>query len=201
MSEYTARTMRSLFLVVFACTLAACTDGGSGDGGIDANEPPIFTEAGCGAQYQRVPEQGAIHVDTDASITWNSNPPSSGNHFPIWARWGVHSEQVPRGYYVHNEEHGGVILLYRCSAPDCAQIRSQLETFVSTLPGEPQCASSGVARRVILTEDPLIPTPIAAAAWGYVYTADCFDEPSLRAFVTARIGRGPEQVCGDGFYP
>jgi hypothetical protein len=188
--------------LVASTALVACSDPTGGDGGIDAGmETPIFADAGCGAQYARVAEQGAVHVETDASIMWNSNPPSSGPHFPIWARWGAATQVIPRGYYVHNEEHGGVILLYRCSAPDCAQLRSQLETFMNSLPAEPQCASSGVVRRVVLTEDPLIPTPIAAAAWGYTYTSDCFDDASLRAFATARIGRGPEQVCGEGYYP
>jgi hypothetical protein len=189
-------------LVLFAAAnLAACDGGGPSDGGLDASEAPIFTDAGCGAHYASYPPDPGLHTDLDASITWSTNPPSSGTHFPIWAKWGVHTEIVPRGYYVHNEEHGGVVLLYRCIAPDCAQLRQQLETFVNGLPGEPQCASSGVARRVVLTEDPLIDSPVAAAAWGYVYKADCVDEPSLRAFVLARIGRGPEDLCTEGFYP
>lgn len=187
---------------LMACA-AACSDAPQGDGGIDGGNDvtPIFADAGCMANYAQWPQDPGLHVDTDASITWSTNPPSSGTHFPIWAHWGVHSEVVPRGYYVHNEEHGGVVVLYRCIAADCATTRQQLEAFVASLPAEAACASAGVHRRIVLTEDPLIDSPIAAAAWGYTYRAQCFDDYSLRAFVLARTGMGPEQECLDGFYP
>jgi hypothetical protein len=185
-------------------------DGSAGTDVVLEDVPPIFTDAGCDARYfQHAPMDG-IHVEADAGIVWTTNPPSSGNHIGIWARWGIHTMVIPRGYWVHNLEHGGVAILYRC-AGDCTALRASLEAFVRALPPEPACQgdpdagipASAFPRRVVLTEDPLLDPgdTVAASAWGYTYHASCLDAPSLQAFVLARTGHGPEDSCYDGFYP
>ncbi len=190
-------TLPRLILALSSLPLAACSEPSAADAGIDA----IYYDGGCTARYVQHALTPGLHVEADASIAWSTNPPSSGTHFGLWVRWGVHTEVVPRGNYVHNEEHGGVVVLYRCIAPDCAPTRTALEAFVNGLPPEPECMGMGSSRRIVLTEDPLIDTPIAAAAWGFTYHADCFDEPSLRAFVLARTGLAPENTCAQGVGP
>ncbi|HSY24462.1 MAG TPA: DUF3105 domain-containing protein, partial [Polyangiaceae bacterium] len=68
------------------------------------------------------------------------------------------------------------------------------------LPDDPLCAeeSTGVRVRTVITPDPLLDVPVAAAAWGYTYKADCVDAPSLMAFATEHYGNGPEVLCGNG---
>ena len=39
---------------------------------------------------------------------------------------------------------------------------------------------------------------VAAAAWGYAYTASCFDPVTLGAFISAHYARGPEDTCAQG---
>jgi hypothetical protein len=167
-----------------------------------ADDVILFQDASCGASYaEHTPDPG-VHVDFDADITWDTNPPSSGPHYPVWAHWGVHTETLPRGYYVHNEEHGGVVVLYNCSMlADCAATSAALQAWVLSLPPEPMCMGTGVSRRIVLTRDDLIDTPVAAAAWGWTYAANCVDTPSLAAFVFGRTGHGPEDFCDDGYYP
>src|SRR5439155_25339824 len=109
-------------------------------------------------------------------------------------------EVVPRGHWVHNLEHGGVAVLYRCDG-NCGPTRAALEAFVRSLPPEAACAGSGVARRIVLTQDPLLAVPVAAASWGWTYRARCVDAPSLTAFVLARTGHAPEDFCSEGSYP
>lgn len=166
---------------------------GVGDG-------PIFVDADCGAVYSRHDVYPGAHVPLDAGITWSTNPPSSGDHYDAWARWGIHREVVPRGYWVHNLEHGGVVVLYRCDG-ECDSVRDALESFVRGLRPEPECMGTGVVRRILLTPDPLLDVPVAAAAWGWTYRAYCVDVPSLEAFVYRLTGQGPENVCADGSYP
>jgi hypothetical protein len=192
--------------VVDARAPDASVDGGVVDSPADVpardvpNDGPIFVDAGCNATYMRHDEQPGAHVPPDAGITWTTNPPSSGNHFDEWARWGIHRVVIPRGYWVHNLEHGGVAVLYRCNG-DCNATRAQLEAVVRALEPEPQCTGSGVARRILLTEDPLLDVPVAAASWGWTYRADCVDPGSLEAFVRRRTGMAPEDVCAEGTYP
>lgn len=50
-----------------------------------------------------------------ANIKYNSNPPTSGNHFPMWAKKGVYDRLISDGYLIHSLEHGYVIISYDCS--------------------------------------------------------------------------------------
>jgi hypothetical protein len=182
----------------------AALDVAPSEGGPDAlaDDVPIFTDAGCGARYESfVPDPG-IHYPDDAGLTWSTNPPSSGPHYDVWGVWGVHTTPLPRGNYVHNLEHGGVVVLYRCDG-DCTALRTQLTDLVNGLDPEPMCVAlgMGVPRRIVLTEDPLIDAPVAAASWGWTYHANCFDAPSLTAFILARTGHATEDTCYQGYVP
>ncbi len=161
---------------------------------------PIFEDAACGATFMRFDEQPGMHLDADASIVWTTNPPSSGDHFGDWARWGIHNEIVPRGNWVHNLEHGGVVVLYRCDG-DCTATRNALVAFVQSIEPEAACIGTGVPRRIVLTQDPLLDVPVAAASWGWTYRANCVDTDSLGAFVRRRTGHAPEDFCTEGTYP
>lgn len=59
-----------------------------------------------------------------------SNPPTSGPHSGTAARWGIYEESnaVPKENFVHNMEHAGVVVTYKCS--DCADVVDQLQDIV-----------------------------------------------------------------------
>ncbi len=69
-----------------------------------------------------------------------------------------------------------------------------------SLPDDPLCTSAGegVRVRTVITPDPLIDVPVAAAAWGWVYRAQCIDLPTLKAFAQQHYGQGPEVLCANG---
>ncbi len=161
-------------------------------------------DGGCNARQRAVPIQTALHVDPDAGpIEWWSDPPASGPHYPSWARWGEWVD-LPTGYWVHNLEHGGIAMLYRCPSGACTATAAALRAVVDTIPTDPVCMPSDAAParvRVVITNHNTLDTPIAAAAWGYLYAADCVDADSLRAFYVAHAGMAPEDFCGDGSYP
>ncbi len=150
----------------------------------------------CGATVQMVPFEGAQHVPSDMPVTYGSNPPASGMHYPFWGRWGEHVDPLPRGNYVHNLEHGGVVLLYRCTAP-CPDVVAGLRAVMAARPQDPAC-SPAIRSRIVLTPDPLLTVPVAASAWNYVYRADCVDAPSLHAFIDQHYDQASESLCNDG---
>ena len=141
-------------------------------------------------------------IGTDIT-TWDSNPPSSGDHYPVWAAFQEYDAAVPRGYYVHDLEHGAIDFLYDCptDAGDdggaCAAIVAGLRQAVASLPDDPLCDPS-VRVRFVLTPDPLVDHPVAACAWGWTYNADCVDLPTLEAFAKAHYGQAPENFCTNG---
>jgi len=168
--------------------------------------PPIQPDGAHAADFScrwsvaNPPIEGWTHVPEGTAVSYASNPPSSGPHYPVWAAYGVHSAPVSRGHYVHNLEHGAIVFLYRCSAADdCGAVARTLESIAASLPPDRECGlDPAVRHRVVITPDPLIDVPIAAAAWGWTYTADCLDAPSLGDFARAHYGQGRESTCEDG---
>jgi hypothetical protein len=168
---------------------------------LDAPEERFFPDASCLVEIDEPPLLPAVHVPIGSDIQWDSNPPSSGPHYPIWAAYQAYTTPVPRGYYVHNEEHGAIVLLYNCADDaGCAQVAAALQSVSDAIPDDPLCAQAGEGIRVrtVITPDPLIDVPVAAAAWGWVYKAQCVDLPTLEAFALAHYGQGPEVLCGNG---
>lgn len=112
---------------------------------------------------------------------YNSNPPTSGNHYAQPANWGIYAEPLPDEQLVHNLEHGGIWISYRDqgNAELAAQLKSIAEDY--TL-------------KVIITPRPQNDSQVAVAAWGRLLKLENFDEEQIRGFIGAYINRGPEQV-------
>ncbi len=184
-------------------TTGACGHG-AGEGPSDAYVQPetYHPDAACEVDIDEPPIAPASHVPVGTAITWATNPPSSGEHYPVWAAYQSYTSPVPRGYYVHDEEHGGIVLLYNCAAGaiDCATIEASLQSVSDALPDDPLCtaAGEGVRVRTVITPDPLLDVPVAAAAWGWTYRAQCFDLASLVDFARAHYGQGREVLCANG---
>ncbi|HRC57247.1 MAG TPA: DUF3105 domain-containing protein [Kofleriaceae bacterium] len=171
----------------------------------------MFALAGCGdndpapggplgrcGQVTRVAEEPALHVTPGQAIGWSSNPPATGRHYPAWAGWNRSYSLLARGYWLHNAEHGGVVLLHNC--PDgCAADVEALLALVREQPRDGQCSGS-VRNRILVVADPDLPpqTRFAAVAWGAYYAATCLDPEALGSFIASHYARGPEDLCGDG---
>lgn len=135
----------------------------------------IIGEGGCSEGRDHVPEGGELRFD--------ANPPHSGAHYPETEFWGIHSTAVARGTWVHNLEHGGIVLLYNCS--DCDAEVAMLRDVMMERP----------ELRVMLTEDPeLTESRFAAVAWTWSYPFDDIDETSLLCFLDQHEGHAPEDI-------
>lgn len=159
----------------------------------------VFDDAACRAFYRQYNDRPGLHLDPSVPITYDTVPPCHGDHYADWLRYGIYQVPVSPARWVHNLEHGAVAVLYRCVG-DCTALRTQLESFVRGLEPEVSCIGRGVPRRIVLLPYPDLDTNVAAAAWNWTYGADCFDPPSLEAFIRFRTGRGPEDTCLDGPY-
>lgn len=192
-----------------ACSSGLATDpDGSADASTDRNRParPFVVDAGCAIVVDDHSLLDSPHVAIDTPVTYNSNPPTSGPHYPVWAAFQEYQKPVDRRYYVHDLEHGAVVLAYNCQAAGdagsaataCNAIVEGLRAAVAALPDDPLCDGEGVRVRYVITPDPLLDVPIAAAAWGTSYRAQCLDVPSLVEFLKTTYGQGPESLCGNG---
>lgn len=178
--------------------LVSSTGGGSGDGPSTASasaeipEPAIFDEqeaaeaAGC--EVTQVPNEGSTHENREFTAEdYESNPPTSGNHFPTAAAEGIYEEgAAPLGELVHSLEHGRINVQYKPGTDP--QVIDQLETF----------AAEKQAYHLLMYENPTGMEPqIAATAWDWKLTCpeanpEVFD--ALRTFYDAHLDKGPEKV-------
>ncbi|MRG93255.1 DUF3105 domain-containing protein [Polyangium spumosum] len=162
--------------------------------------PPLPGETECRVvKTTNIPVASANHVELCADVTYETNPPSGGDHWGQWAAFKKYTTPVPREMYVHDLEHGAVVLSYRCEDA-CPEVVAALEKVFDEAAADPLCLSGGAGpkARLVLTPDAELEAPIAAAAWGATYTATCIDTASLAAFVSEVYGKGPEATCFDG---
>jgi|GEM_PF-1859134 len=148
--------------------------------------PAEYSEVeGCGeALGNAFCSEGQGHVPIGTDIEWAHNPPHSGQHFPMWELWGEHESTVERGYWVHNMEHGGIVLGYRC-ADDCDAELDVLREVVAARPDS----------RILLTPDALLEGErFAAVSWTWVYRFDEPDLETLLCFVDQHFNHAPEDV-------
>lgn len=64
---------------------------------------------------QAVTDSGREHVNDIFGKEYSSNPPTSGPHFPVWAKSGSYDRLISDGYLIHSMEHGYVVIWYDCS--------------------------------------------------------------------------------------
>jgi hypothetical protein len=98
--------------------------------------------------------------------------PASGNHWGSWAAWNtVYPKAIQRGFLLHDLEHGGVVLSYKCDddeSADCKAMEGELVDIAN---------AAGVGR-VIVTPDPTQPTKYALRAWRWASASACRDAAS-----------------------
>lgn len=203
-------------LFCMACSSGSKTSPGApaDTGPVDANNGGIVCSqlskdpSACGATIVQctIPDDARTHVPQGTTVVYPTNPPCGGHHYPVWIEWGVHPTPISTGNWVHNLEHGGVALLYRCASHDaCPDVASKLEAIAAAVPADPECVAEGgtVHARVLVLPDPDLPSnvQVAAAAWGFSLTMPCMDgssEATLRKFYDDHIGNGPEDLCAQG---
>jgi len=181
--------------------LDAGTTGAGQDGGQDGGLPCVNT-------IEQVPNEQRIHIPFEDTPLYLHNPPVSGEHYPLWARWQSNAAVVPRGYWVHNLEHGGVVFLYRPDAPQ--NLVDALRRVYNAIPNDDPCTHP----RSVLTPDPLLDAPWAVTVsgpenyitgelgFGYVIKGQCIEsEDALVLFAIQYRNRSAEQFCDEGYYP
>lgn len=120
----------------------------------------------------------AYHVE--GGVTYASVPPAGGPHDPCWAAFGVHAEPVPDERWVHDLEHGAVVLLHDCDA--CDDDVAALDAFTAARPW------------ALSTPYPGLGAPFALLAWELRATLGCWDEAFAEDFYDANHDRAPESV-------
>lgn len=152
------------------------------------------------------PDMGTSH-NTSSPQNYVYCPPASGPHYPSAPRgpiparvYGPDEPAEPMGW-IHNLEHGALVVLYRCAEGDagCEEpTQRQLRDLASTFPPSPICnipAGTGNFGPVVARFDEMA-WPYAALVWGRVLPLETLDTELVREFY-AREGErtNPEAGC------
>jgi hypothetical protein len=182
------------------------SDGSSSDGSTNGDAPPpddgpVMPPSDgntCAPVVEEHAIEGFDHINPPCQPTsYATNPPSSGNHYGYWANFTTYDFPLPAGFWVHDLEHGAVVITYNC--PDgCAADMARIKAWVEALPADPGCASFTAKRKVVVTPYPALTVKFAASSWGWTLRSSCFDETAFSAFYMAHYDKGREPYCNDG---
>jgi hypothetical protein len=204
-----ARSRRALFvlggaasvLLVAVAVFAGVTVIGGGDepaaaegnvAGVPAQRTADLDEAvkAAGCKLENTPNEGAGHEEkTFKASDYQSNPPTSGAHYPTWYEDGVYGPgHTPElGKLVHTLEHGRVNIQYKRGTP--VETTRRLEALVAEMED---------GYHMLLHENgTAMPFAVAATAWDQRLGCPTMNErvfDALRAFRASYIDKGPEVV-------
>jgi hypothetical protein len=116
-------------------------------------------------------------------------PPASGTHFnatglgPIAPRVYKPDDKVGPSNWLHNLEHGALVVLYRNDSPGATAAGQQaFKDYFATFPPSPICkVPVGVISPVIARFDDM-PHPFAALVWDRVFYLDTWDPALVTGF-------------------
>lgn len=149
----------------------------------------------------KVADEGRNHVAPNTTPTYNFYPPASGPHYNLqgyapvaWGTVAPQGQPLQEGQYIHNLEHGGIVILYDCpSGSDCSKLQGQLQNYVQNLaPNEP-----------LFNEPKVVMSPysrgmqkkVALLAWDYIEFLDGYDQNAITKFYENHVDQAPEQIA------
>jgi hypothetical protein len=149
-------------------------------------------------------DMGRLHVVPGEVVKYTYCPPASGNHYfaaglgPIPARfYGVNDKTLPEGW-IHNLEHGGLVLLYRGNSEGATtEGQRELRAFFDAFPNSPVCnITPGTIQGPVITRFDDMAFPFAALVWGRVLPLQTLDTAAILDFYKIWGERtNPEPQC------
>jgi hypothetical protein len=142
---------------------------------IDLNSADFQVPAGTTIGTQE-PLQQAQHIDVGQHGSYNTVPPTSGQHYNqagvAPAAWGIKDSNLPNEVTTHNLEHGGIVIGYANLTP---AETDQLKSIVRAM-------MNGTYRKIILEPYPLTDAKVALTSWGWLLKLQTVDQIQIVQF-------------------
>jgi hypothetical protein len=149
---------------------------------------------------------GRTHVQLGQKVTYTYCPPASGSHYnssgsgPIQPRlYGPSDRALPEGW-VHNLEHGAMVILYRGQTGDPGITdagQAALRALFDQFPPSPICGiQPGTNQGPVIARFDDMATPYAALVWGRVLPLQELDATAILNYWRVWGERtNPEPLC------
>jgi hypothetical protein len=140
-------------------------------------------DAGCDLQLD-LREEGATHLESrEDAPEYETDPPTSGDHWPAQLADGAFAEYPDPIYSVHSLEHGRILIQYSPDLPEADQL--ELKGLFDESP-----------EGVLFFPNPDMPYDVAATAWTQLLGCDRYEGAAtidaIRDFRDIYRGQGPE---------
>jgi hypothetical protein len=170
-------------------------------------DPPDTNGAVVGQVISEMPHD---HVAEGTKVTYEHNPPTSGCHYNLGAgkaplSHGAYSSEIAPEYWVHNLEHGYIVVLYNCPS-GCDSDFQKLRTWLQTVPPDQALLNAARAQpgatqafinqytypKVVIMPDTKMDKKFAAVSWDYYDPMDTLDINEVQRFYDNHVGHSPE---------
>lgn len=151
------------------------------------NPVPTAPEPRTAAGTELAIQEGDLLEPGETGV-YDTSPPTSGPSWAEPAAWGVHEEQAPDEAVVRNLRNGGVVFNYSLAS---SSQRADLQAFVESLPGYPDCY-------VMQPHAGVDEGEITLTAWGWIDTLTPSETDAMRAFVDDHRANGPDAASAGG---
>jgi len=144
---------------------------------------------------------GRGHVGQGESVSYLYCPPTSGQHYnvqnlsPLRRDFYGPNDKLTPGNWIHNLEHGYVVILYR--GDPGAEALDTLESIMENAPPGPLSAACGLPNKVIGVRFDDMSTPYGAVSWDRALLLETLDAEQLATYAAQWQDAPvtPEQAC------
>ena len=137
------------------------------------------------------PDMGQLHNAT-SSQRYTNCPPASGSHYnaagkgPVQPRlYGPDDPAEPQGW-IHNLEHGALVILYRCDGDACTDAgQAKLQDVFASIPNSPVCnlpPGNTYGPGPVIARFDEMAWPYAAIVWDRVLPLQTLDKDLILQF-------------------
>jgi hypothetical protein len=151
--------------------------------------------AGC--TVSSYPNYGQTH--TSGTVTYKTNPPTSGNHNPVPASDGIYDpgKEPAKEHYVHSLEHGRIEIEYKPGSTP-AEISQLTTLFNEPLASKVGEATQAAYKKLLFENNTGMPYAVAAVAWQHLIACPTFNPQifdALRDFSRTYVDTAPESAA------
>jgi hypothetical protein len=155
--------------------------------------PTALPQAGASPSLGYVqPDMGRTHAPVGTKVAYTYCPPASGAHYaaagigPIQPRlYGPNDSTIPESW-VHNLEHGAMVIVYRGRDGDpgiTSSGQAQLRALFDGFPNSPVCGiAPATSQGPVIVRFDQMATPYAAIVWDRVLPLQTLDTTQILAF-------------------
>ncbi len=157
--------------------------------------------ASGGRLGQPVDDLARQHLDVGEKARYTYCPPASGAHYnqagqgPIRPRYyGPDDPTTPQGW-IHNLEHGGIVILYNCKNGCDGAALQELQSLAQNFPDSPVChIPRGTNVSPVIARFDEMNAKFAALVWDRILFQDTLDTNQILEFYRTEAERNPPEL-------